>query len=100
MATQRELMSYVAQKVYEHRDEIAPELVDYITGDSFEAIDQSIARVKQSTANLISNIGGFCPQDIREGTTAASSDAQLAAQINAMSAEEFAQYRQTIGLGR
>lgn len=51
-----ELMTFIQRRVAEERDEIAPELIDYIQGDSIEAIEASIERAKQKTEQILKGL--------------------------------------------
>lgn len=51
----QELANYTAQKVAEASDEIMPELIPYITGETPEQVDQSIATAKANSASILEN---------------------------------------------
>ena len=48
-----ELMQYRQQRIEQERDSIVPELVDLIDGDSKDAIEQSIATLKEKSARIL-----------------------------------------------
>lgn len=47
------LQLYIRDQVEAHREEIAPELLQFIDGDSKEAVDASIQRVVTTTAQIV-----------------------------------------------
>lgn len=51
-----ELMAYIQRRVAEERDEIAPELIDYIGGESSEMVEASIATAKAKTASILEGV--------------------------------------------
>ncbi len=53
---QVEVDEYARRRKAEERDEIAPELIDYVRGDSIEAIEQSITRAKAKTASILEGV--------------------------------------------
>lgn len=104
------LQAYTQQAVAAKRDEIAPELVRYIDGNTPEEIDASIAQAIEATNSILSGIqraqqqaragmpgvstGGFAPTGPLEG--AATGQGFTDAQIQAMSPKEYAQNRAAI----
>lgn len=50
------LQAYIQRRINEEQDSIAPELLDYIDGQTSEDVEASIARVKASTASIIENM--------------------------------------------
>lgn len=51
-----ELMAFIQRRKSELRDEVAPELMSFITGDSIEAIEDSIERAREKTASILEGI--------------------------------------------
>lgn len=47
---------YARRRKAELRDEIAPELLDYIGGDSIEAVERSIDRAKAKTSSIVAGL--------------------------------------------
>jgi hypothetical protein len=48
-----ELTGYLNRRISEEQDNIAPELMDMITGNSVEEIEQSITRLREKTSKLL-----------------------------------------------
>lgn len=51
-----EHMSYIQRRANEERENIAPELIDFISGDTPEQVEASIELLKEKTASIASNI--------------------------------------------
>src|SRR5690606_1139090 len=51
-----ELERYKQQRINEERDNIAPELLDFITGNTAEEIEESIARLKEKTQAITNSL--------------------------------------------
>ncbi|MGH3407551.1 MAG: hypothetical protein ACRDRJ_34385 [Streptosporangiaceae bacterium] len=51
-----DMRAYAQRRVAEERDEIAPELIDYIGGDTIEAVEASIATARSKTASIVDGI--------------------------------------------
>lgn len=51
-----ELREYAQSQIRAHGDDIAPELLDLINGNSFEEIDESIALMKAKSASIVSSM--------------------------------------------
>lgn len=101
------LSSYAQQQVAAHQDQIAPELLDYVSGNSKEEIDASIARAVEKTAAILAGIqrgqqaqraampgvstGGFTPAGPLEG--AGQPQGFTEEQLKNMSAAEYAKVR-------
>jgi hypothetical protein len=103
MATAKELQQYLAKRIYEEHDQIAPELADLICGDSFEEIDASVAKAIRATSSILASVTGSAQQftqSVREGWSggAPQTDAELAQMIHAMPLDQWQQYRATLGL--
>ena len=49
----QELMNYRQSRLEQERDNIIPELIDLIEGDSADAIEQSIATLKEKSARIL-----------------------------------------------
>lgn len=101
------LRAYIQEKVTTERDNIAPELLDLVTGNTQEEVDASINLLKDKTAAILANVqsaqqarrsqmrgvgtGGYTtqgPMDNESGTRNLS-----AADIKNMSMQEYAKYR-------
>lgn len=107
----QELATYTMSAVNAHADQIAPELVDYITGNSKEEIDASIARAVEKTNAILAGVqqaqvqaraampgvstGGFTPTGPMEqqGATRTLTPQDIAA----MSQDEYAAFRMQPG---
>jgi hypothetical protein len=48
-----EVTQYMNRRINEEQDNIAPELIDMVTGNNVEEIEQSIARLKDKTSKLL-----------------------------------------------
>jgi len=48
-----ELTQYLNRRISEEQDNIAPELIDMVTGNNVEEIEQSITRLKDKTSKLL-----------------------------------------------
>lgn len=102
-----QLSEYRAQKIQEHGDDIMPELVDMVTGDSEEEIDQSIAQMIQKSARIVEQTRNVFGEARRQapGVSTAGSPPSGAMEINpenkqfsaqdiaGMSMKEFAKHR-------
>ena len=105
-ANVRRLQGILAQKVAAAAGEIAPELFDYIGGDSEEAIDRSIELAKQKSAQLVQRAmqQQARPSDVdptwAAGNREGFGDQQLADQVAAMSMQEYGRQRQNLGVHR
>lgn len=104
-----ELQNYRAQRIDEERDNIMPELLDMISGNTKEEIDASVAALSERTARILDSVQQ-ASQDARRqmvGTRATLPSAgpldidtgsrQFSAEdIAAMSMNEYAKYRQQL----
>jgi hypothetical protein len=107
------LQAYIQRRINEEQDAIAPELLDFIDGNTPEAVEASIERVKAKTALILENVRGA---GVRQraampgvapsaGTNAvgpidAPGNRELtAADINAMGMGEYAELRKRAGIG-
>jgi hypothetical protein len=107
-----ELRAYAQAQVAEARDEIAPELLDYIGGETKEQIDASIQTAKEKSAQIVASIqqaqvaqraampgvspAGFAPLgpiDAAGGQRALSPD-----EIKGLSNAEYAKLRMQPGM--
>lgn len=107
------LAAYAQQRVAEAKDEIAPQLLDFITGNSKEEIDASIERAKAKSAEIAAAIQenlvqqraaqrgvsptGYAPvgpMEMGDQTRQYSPE-----DIANMSLEEYAKFRQQAGIG-
>jgi hypothetical protein len=50
------LLAYTQRRVAEERDEIAPELIDYIDGPDEESVEAAIANAKAKTASILEGV--------------------------------------------
>ena len=64
----RDLQAYIQRRVSEERDEIAPQLIDFIRGNTVEEVDRAIIAAKQKTNSIV--------QGIREAFEAPGAPAQ------------------------
>lgn len=51
-----DMQTYIQRRLSEERDEIAPELIDFIQGDSVEQVEASISTAKAKTASILDGI--------------------------------------------
>lgn len=106
------LQAYIQRRVNEESDSIAPELLDFIGGNTPEEVEASIARVKEKTAQIVENmrsagmrqrasLPGVAPVAGTNGVGPMDQpgDRQLSDQdIKGMGMAEYAQLRQRIGM--
>ena len=52
----RELQAFISRRIAEEADEIAPELIDFIQGDSVEAVEAAISTAKAKTQSILDGI--------------------------------------------
>jgi len=101
-----ELTEYRTQRLNQERDNILPELVDLITGNTADEIEQSIAGLKERSSRILDSAQQAMQSARREmtgsrvtapasGPLDTNSDQQqfTADQIAAMSVTEYAKYR-------
>lgn len=55
-AAERRLQAYLIRRVHECRDEIAPELMEYVTGNSEAEIEATITLAKEATQQILARI--------------------------------------------
>lgn len=51
-----ELMAYIQRRIAEERDDIAPELRDYVRGDTVEQVEAAIDRAKSKTNAILEGL--------------------------------------------
>lgn len=107
------LAAYTANRIAEERDNIAPQFIDFIAGNTQAEIDQSIERAKAKTAEIISEFQqaqtqqraqqrgvaptGYAPVgplEVEGGQRQYSAE-----DIRGMSVQEYAKFRQQVGIG-
>lgn len=107
-----QLQGHTQRRVAEERDNIAPELLDFIGGNTVEEVEASIQVVKDKSAQILASITaartaqrtqqpGVAPASGSAGISQLDQpgDRQLgAADIKGMSMAEFAQLRKKIGM--
>jgi len=100
----QELESYKSRRIQEEQDNIMPELIEFIGGNSPEELEASISTVIARTSAIMENIQQALPQRPRtipatggapSGPLENATEQQTftAAQIAAMSPAEYAQHR-------
>ena len=108
------LQAYIQRRVNEESDNIAPELLDFIDGNSPEEVEASIERVKAKTAQIVENMRqagirhraampGVAPASGANGVTPmdAPGDRQLTDKdIAAMDMKQFGALREKLGMDR
>lgn len=110
------LSAYIQRRVAEEiaQDSVIPDLVEYINGDSEEAVELSITKAKEKTASIIAgasrlngqtgpsatSIPGFGPPSGPLDTITGGSNEPSPAQIAAMSMAEYQNYRATLAPAR
>lgn len=62
----QELQQYRQQRLEAERDNIMPELIDMIAGDSRDDIEQSISRLKDKTAQIVDSVANASQQTRKE----------------------------------
>lgn len=107
------LQNYIQRRVSEESEFIAPELTDFIDGETVEAVEASIERVKSKTAQIVENMkaagirqraampgvapatgtNGIGPLDAMGTRTLDADD------IKAMGMKEFRELRAKLGMG-
>lgn len=106
------LQSFAQRRVAEERDNIAPELLDFIGGNTQEEIEASIEMVKTKTAQIVENMRqagirqrqgmpGVAPAAGTNGITQLDqpTDRQYSADdIKGMSFGEYAELRKRVGM--
>ncbi len=109
-----ELRSYITRRVSEETDQIAPELRDFISGNTEEEVERSIEVVKAKSEQIASQIQnqmqsvrqqqrGVSPTGYAAGGPVDIDGGQRtysAADIQAMSAAEYADFRTKIGMAQ
>jgi hypothetical protein len=63
----RQLQTYAIEQALAAQNEIAPELMSFVGGDSKSAIDESIERMKSKTQQILANIQQAQVANVREG---------------------------------
>jgi hypothetical protein len=106
----RQLQSYAVEQALAHQSEIAPELMDYVGGDSKTAIDASIAKAKAASSALVQRAlqGQIRPHDTDDPAYVAAAAAnaregfggQQVPDVGSMTMQEFAEYRRVAGIGQ
>lgn len=106
------LQGYIQRRVSEEAENIAPELTDFISGDTEEEVEASIERVKAKTSQLLENMKsagarqrasmpGVAPAAGTNGVTPLDEpgERQLSAEdISGMGMGEFAKLRERLGM--
>jgi hypothetical protein len=62
----QELMAYRQNRLEQERENIIPELIDLIQGDSTDAIEQSIANLKEKSARIFDSVATASQQTRKE----------------------------------
>lgn len=57
----RKLQAYISRRIAEEADQIAPELVGYISGDTREEVEQAISTAKAKTSSILDGIRQALP---------------------------------------
>jgi hypothetical protein len=109
------VVNYTQRRLLEERAArtIMPELEEFITGDSPDKVEESITRMKEKTAKIISEATGNPPVPLNTGVLptglspagpldalAGQTAEPTAEQIKAMDNDQYAAYRKRIGLDR
>lgn len=108
-----QLQAYIQRRIIEEQDTIAPELQDLIDGDSPEAVEASIERMKTKTEQIVANLRGaqtrqraampgVAPSAGTNGVGPLDTpgDRQISAEdISQMGMGQFAELRKTLGMG-
>jgi hypothetical protein len=107
------LQAYTQRRVNEEQDEIAPELLDFVGGNTEAEVEASIERVKAKTAQIVENMKaagvrqragmpGVAPAAGTNGVGPMDTpgERQLGPEdIQGMGMAEYAQLRQRLGMG-
>lgn len=108
------LQAYIQRRVNEESENIAPELLDFIDGNTPEAVEASIERVKAKTSQIVENMRqagirhrasmpGVAPASGANGVTPMDQpgDRQLTDKdIAAMDMKQFGALREKLGMDR
>jgi hypothetical protein len=106
------LQAYIQRRVVEERETIAPELIDFITGNDEAEVESSIELLKAKTTQIMGNIQaaqqaartrmpGVAPSSGTNGVTPLDQpgDRQVTAEdIRGMSMQEFAALRKKLNM--
>jgi len=110
------LQAYIQRRVREESEAqtIAPELIDLVTGNSQEEVEASIERLREKTRAIVENMQAAASQMVPPAPPRGVSPSGYAAtgpmemhsenrvvtpeEIKAMSMQEYAEFRQKIGL--
>jgi hypothetical protein len=103
-AKARQLQGYLARRVAAAADDIAPQLLDYISGSSEEEIDAAIETAKAKSAALVARArqGQVLPTDnpavvnVREGF--GEQPVPTADEISSWSLDQYARRRGELGV--
>lgn len=107
------LQNYIQRRALEEQDEIAPELLDFITGNNEQEVEASIATVKAKTAAILENVSRAAtaqraqmPGVSPTGLTATgpmdndpTNKTYTQEELSNMSMAEYAKFRQQTGIG-
>ena len=94
----RQLQAYAVELALQHQNEIAPELMSFIGGDSAEAIDASIRRAKEKSAQIAARVRQTqAPAPFMDNVHEGVSDID-ANQVRDMSMPEYARARGRLGI--
>jgi hypothetical protein len=100
------LQRYLIEQLERHRDRIAPELREFVTGTTETEIDQAIQRATEKTSSILQSAGLQPPRQQPGGPFEADlrggyGDGHVAdLDVAAMSMAEFAEFRRMAGLGQ
>jgi dTMP kinase len=109
-----DLQIYIRDRVAQESEHIAPELLDFITGNSAEEVDASIQRVKDKTAQIVEGMrqAGIAQRAGMPGTAPSAGATGLTPgidtgngvvtkeDIEGMDMAQFAALRQRVGMGQ
>lgn len=109
-----QLQNHIQRRVSEESDSIAPELMDFITGNTVEEVEASIERVKEKTSQLVESMKAAQTRQRAQmpgvspsaGTNATGpmdqpGDRQLSDEdIAGMDMGQFAELRKKLGMDR
>jgi hypothetical protein len=99
-AAERRLQAFITRRLAEERDTIAPELHEYIVGNSEDEVEAAIRRAKSKTTQIIAGIrqaqapAAFV-EHVREGVSDLDAEA-----VRNMSVEDFGRVRTQLGVAR
>lgn len=97
-----DMSPYIQRRISEERDTIAPELIDYIGGNSIEEVEKSIAIAREKTASILRAAVLQTPANSPAQPPQQQQQEYTAEQIAAMSPQspQYGALRQAFGMDK